>query len=96
MKAIIASLAFGACILLPATNAAIAGQPNASCETPGLITPGHAGSASNTGSPFSPNGHSGTVYAGSDGTASLAHANSPNAVSQYDIACVHATQAQAP
>jgi hypothetical protein len=27
------------------------------------------------------------VYAGNPGTASAQHANSPNAVSQYDIAC---------
>ena len=27
-----------------------------------------------------------THYAGSDGTPSLAHANSPHAVSQYDVA----------
>jgi hypothetical protein len=26
-------------------------------------------------------------YAGSDGTPSLAHANSSHAVSQYDVAC---------
>jgi hypothetical protein len=30
-------------------------------------------------------------YAGSEGTPSLAHAQSPHAVSQYDIACVHYT-----
>ena len=33
------------------------------------------------------------VYAGSDHTASLLHAASANAVSQYDIACVHFTAA---
>ena len=32
-------------------------------------------------------------YAGSDGTASLAHADSSHAVSQYDVACVHFTAA---
>ena len=32
-------------------------------------------------------------YAGSQGTASLAHSNSAKAVSQYDIACVHYTAA---
>ena len=30
-------------------------------------------------------------YAGSDGTPSLLHANSPHAISQYDIACYQAT-----
>jgi len=32
-------------------------------------------------------------YGGSDGTASLAHANRDKAVSQYDIACIHDTAA---
>jgi hypothetical protein len=32
-------------------------------------------------------------YAGSEGTHSLANANSDAAVSQYDIACVHFTAA---
>lgn len=43
------------------------------------------------GSPFDPNGTAGAVYAGNPGTASLAHANSPLAVSQYDIACFQVT-----
>ena len=30
-------------------------------------------------------------YAGSDGTASLLHANSDHAVSQYDVACLQVT-----
>ena len=33
-----------------------------------------------------------THYAGSDGTASLAHARSAHAVSQYDVACFQVTQ----
>ena len=32
-----------------------------------------------------------THYAGSDGTASLLHANSDHAVSQYDVACLQVT-----
>jgi hypothetical protein len=43
------------------------------------------------GSVFNPNGVAGTVYAGNPGTASLAHANSTAAVSQYDIACLQTT-----
>jgi hypothetical protein len=35
--------------------------------------------------------HAETVYAGSDGSASLAHANSDHAVSQYDVACFQKT-----
>ena len=34
----------------------------------------------------------GSVYAGSPDTASLAHAHSPNAVSQYDVACYQLSQ----
>ena len=32
-----------------------------------------------------------THYAGSDGTASLLHAQSDHAVSQYDVACLQVT-----
>jgi hypothetical protein len=60
---------------------ASAGQPNANCDDvpvavqpPGFQTGGFA--------------HAESVYAGSEGTASAQHANSPNAVSQYDIACI--------
>jgi hypothetical protein len=62
------------------SNPAGTGQPSQSC-----------GSAT---APSSPNGFNsggfakaGTVYAGSPGTASLAHAQSATAVSQYDVAC---------
>jgi hypothetical protein len=48
------------------------------------------------GSVFNPSGQAGTVYAGNPGTASLANANSPNAVSQYDIACKNVTAHQPP
>jgi hypothetical protein len=51
------------------------------------VTPGN--SANSPGSPFNPTGQAGNVYAGNPGTASLAHANSTAAVSQYDSACVH-------
>ena len=65
---------------------AFAAQPGASC-----------GSAGATMSPpgFNTSGfaNAGVNYAGSIGTASLAHSNSANAVSQYDIACVHYTAA---
>jgi len=61
------------------------GAPNVVCGDSNPMTPG--GSASAKGSPFNANGTSGTVYAGNPGTASLAHANSTHAVSQYDVAC---------
>jgi hypothetical protein len=62
------------------------GAPNTTCgNSNAMSTPG--GSASAPGSPFNPNGQAGAVYAGNPGTASLAHAQSTHAVSQYDIAC---------
>jgi hypothetical protein len=65
------------------------GQPGAPGTTCGssdaTSTPGNSANAN--GSPFNPNGQAGTVYAGNPGTASAQHANSPHAVSQYDIAC---------
>jgi hypothetical protein len=65
-------------------NPAGTGQPGAECgdegaalEPAGFLTDGFAVAEAS--------------YAGSDGTASLANANSDHAVSQYDIACVHYT-----
>ncbi|MCW2706504.1 MAG: hypothetical protein JWM22_346 [Frankiales bacterium] len=74
---------------MAARNPSGSGQPGASCQdvqaTPtspllvnGFTTAGFA--------------KAGSVYAGSDGTASLAHAQSPNAVSQYDVACYQLSQ----
>lgn len=67
------------------------GAPNNTCftSTNTATSPGQSTSAN--GSPFNPNGTSGQVYAGNPGTASLAHANSPLAVSQYDVACFQVT-----
>jgi hypothetical protein len=59
------------------------GQPNQSCEDLGN-QPGNAGSSDNTGSAFSENGHSGTVYAGEQ--AGINDKND-HSVSQYDTAC---------
>jgi hypothetical protein len=82
-------------LVVPATAASAAGnpsgtgQPSASCQdfqatsTSPLLVNGFntAGFA-----------HAETVYAGSDGTASLAHAQSDKAVSQYDVACFQLSQ----
>ena len=82
-------------LLLPASAASAAanpsgtGQPSASCQdfqatpTSPLLVQGFntAGFA-----------HAETVYAGSDGTPSLAHSQSGNAVSQYDVACFQQSQ----
>lgn len=67
------------------------------------VSPGTTGqpsqSCGSTGANFAPAGfnttgfaHAGTVYAGSDGTASLNSGNS-HAVSQYDVACLQVTSA---
>ncbi|NUQ99024.1 MAG: adenylate cyclase [Streptomyces sp.] len=68
------------------------GQPGKTClQQDATSEPGNASSA--RGSAFNENGGvAGGVYAGSDGTHSLANANSPNAVSQYDVACYQVTQ----
>jgi hypothetical protein len=62
------------------------GAPTNTCGPDNPVTPG--ASATAQGSPFNANGQAGAVYAGNPGTASLAHANSSAAVSQYDVACV--------
>jgi hypothetical protein len=78
-------------------GAAMAGQPGVTAgnecgKTPNaLITPGKSSSAS--GSVFNLEGStSGEHYAGNEGTASVEHAGSEHAVSQYDIACVNASR----
>ena len=61
---------------LAARNPSGTGQPGAECEAiqpHGFTTAGFANAE--------------VHYAGSDGTASLAHSNSSHAVSQYDVAC---------
>jgi hypothetical protein len=63
------------------------GQPGAPVNTCGpdnTVTPGN--SANSPGSPFNVNVTK--FYAGNTGSASLLHANSGAAVSQYDVACV--------
>jgi hypothetical protein len=66
------------------------GAPGTTCGSPNAtMTPG--GAASAAGSPFNATGTAGTVYAGNPGTASLAHAQSTHAVSQYDVACFQTT-----
>ncbi len=97
MRWIIAAVAAGA-ILAGSVTGALAntspngpgqpGAPNTTCST-FTVTPG--GSANSNGSPFNPNGQAGLVYAGNPDTASLAHANSTTAVSQYDVACFQQT-----
>jgi hypothetical protein len=97
MKYAKAALALGTCILFASAGVALAtGQPGSSAGVSctvslnALQTPGNAGSATNpsgtNGSPF--NQAIAKEYAGNLGspTTSNGHA-SPNAVSQYDVAC---------
>jgi hypothetical protein len=104
MKHVLASLTIGACLLLPSAGVVFAtGQPGTSagvnCGTTSagtLATPGNA--ALSPGAPFNEpapagtsltGGKAGTVYAGSG--ASTGTPASPNAVSQYDVACLQVT-----
>jgi len=87
-----------AAVALSATLAgpAAAGQPGVSAGNECRVTenakqtPGHSVAAK--GAPFNPEGTAGEHYAGNPETASLEHAHSEHAVSQYDIACVNASR----
>ena len=70
---------------LAATNPSGTGQPGAECGADNAL--------------MSPQGFSTegfakaeAVYAGSDGSASLAHSNSSKSISQYDVACYQLSQ----
>ena len=74
----------GTALALACAGTTLAGQPGAECgalgaeQMPaGFTTAGFANAEAH--------------YAGSDGTASLLHANSDHAVSQYDVACLRVT-----
>ena len=74
----------GAMLVLAFAGTTLAGQPGAECGDPGaeqmphgFTTPGFANAEAH--------------YAGSEGSASLLHANSEHAVSQYDVACLQVT-----
>ena len=80
-------------VVLPATaasNPSGTGQPSQTClSMTAPNEPGHAASA--PGSAFNENGGTaGAVYAGNG--VSAMHANSGNAVSQYDVACFQVSQ----
>jgi hypothetical protein len=74
----------GAALALAYAGTALAGQPGAECGAPGAEQMPHG---------FTTAGFANaeTHYAGSDGTASLLHAQSDHAVSQYDVACLQVT-----
>jgi len=81
MRRVLTVTLSAAALALAAAPIASAGQPNQSCDTvavelqpPGFQTAGFANAEAN--------------YAGSENTPSAEHANSPKAVSQYDVACI--------
>jgi hypothetical protein len=97
IRAIAVGAVFGAALLVP-TGAAWAatspngpGQPGAPGTTcfsgPSTANAPANAITTNNNSVFNGSGQASAVYAGNPGTASLANANSANAVSQYDIAC---------
>ena len=104
MKHAIASLAIGACMLLPSAGMALAANPHTFTMTKGqpgttngitcnqTVGPGPGGSANGNGSPFNPAVT--PPYAGNPGNptgpgGAVTTAN-PAAVSQYDVACFQA------
>ncbi len=96
MKYLVTPLTLCVSLLLAPGGAAFAanphssgstGQPNQHCgSATAPMTPGHSINA--PGSPFNPNGHAGTVYAGSQ----LQNSKNPKSVSQYDVACFQQSQ----
>ena len=94
LKMIVASSVLGIAFAVTGAHASAmvsptTGQPGAPTNTCGPDNPTTPGNAANAqGSPFNANGQAGAVYAGNPNTASLQHANSTAAVSQYDVACV--------
>lgn len=101
MKRVIASISIGTCLLLlPAGAAFGTGQPGAPAVTcfssaatalaPSQQASGSGAAVTAKGSVFNGSGTSGQHYAGQPGTPSLAN-GSPNAISQYDVACLQVT-----
>jgi len=82
------SLACGAAWATDPHSGGSTGQPSQSCEAEPM-TPGHAASA--PGSPFNPDGHAGTQYAGEKPLPN-GDTKNPMAVSQYDVACFQVSQ----
>jgi hypothetical protein len=86
-----ALFALGASGSLAASNPNGTGQPSQTCLS--STAPSEPGNAANApGSAFNETGPgtAGTVYAGNG--VSATHAGSPNAVSQYDVACYQTSQ----
>ena len=95
VKGITAIILVGALAFPPITSVFAAspgtqGQPSQTCLSQNALSePGNASNA--PGSAFNENGGTaGSVYAGNGVSAD--HANSSNAVSQYDVACFQVSQ----
>ncbi|HEX6480917.1 MAG TPA: hypothetical protein VF043_18910 [Ktedonobacteraceae bacterium] len=87
---LVVALAFPAVTSVFAASPGTQGQPGQTCLS--STAPQEPGNASSSpGSPFNEtSGHAGSVYAGNG--VSAEHANSDNAVSQYDVACFQVSQ----
>ena len=92
---VVVALTFPPITSVFAASPGTTGQPGQTCLSASApTTPGNA--SNSPGSPFneptdtSPGGTAGSVYAGNGVSAD--HANSPNAVSQYDVACFQVSQ----
>jgi hypothetical protein len=90
----VSALAISTCLLLNSAGGVLAAsainpnRPSHACGTAtGPGSPGNA--ASSPGAPFNESspGQADTVYAGATGSHSAANAQSPNAFSNYDVAC---------
>lgn len=101
MKRVLASLAIGACLLLPSAGVVLAAGKTLQTPTTGQrgttagfncatstapMEPGNAAGAPGSAFNETTPGTAGTVYAG-NGLPSATNANSTAAVSQYDTAC---------
>lgn len=76
----------GSSVALAAANPNGTGQPSQTClSSTALMEPGNAAAAPGSAFNEDPGGTAGAVYAG-NGVSAIT-AGSPNAVSQYDVAC---------
>ena len=87
---VVVALTFPPITSVFAASPGTTGQPSQTCLS--ATAPQEPGNASSSpGAPFNEtSGVAGSVYAGNGVSAD--HANSPNAVSQYDVACFQVSQ----
>ncbi len=94
ITAVVAAIAcgLGATGAFAAANPSGTGQPSQTClSSTAPSEPGNAATASGSAFNETAPGTAGTVYAGNGVSATTA--GSPNAVSQYDVACYQVSQA---